>query len=278
MILFYFSSAIQLTEEKDAFFAMSNSFPDIKPISAGIYMTNSFDLPYCTELGEENSSSNELVHRASGMFLAIGRLNHSCTPNTQQTFIPSVHQNNSGTNKLVGFEVLYATRTIAVGEELNDCYIELRQTTEARRTELMDLYCFHCTCAACGNDSDDIIHNNANRVEDDARRKRALKLDSDMLEFVNMGELEMAIDLGIELIKLLESGKSIGWGERYIAEACVSTSQIMLEIGGSKQRRQAVELIEKAHEWNIKLQGKDSIDSKNTEAKLRKLRISSQKQ
>ena len=88
------------------------------------------------------------------------------------------------------------------GEEINDCYIELRQTTEERKKELYDLYQFHCTCIACC----------ANNKEDDQRRKRAFKLEEAMYQFISMGELTMAKDIGIELISLLEHPKSSGWG------------------------------------------------------------------
>ena len=59
---------------------------------------------------------------------AIARLNHSCCPNAQQTHIPET-----------GEEVLYASRDIEVGEEINDCYIELRKKRSERRRELKEV-------------------------------------------------------------------------------------------------------------------------------------------
>jgi hypothetical protein len=54
--------------------------------------------------------------------------------------------------------VLYATRAIRQGEEICDCYIELRQNKTERRKELNRWYRFTCTCVACGghgNESSD---------------------------------------------------------------------------------------------------------------------------
>ena len=241
---------------------MSNIYPEIIPRSAGIYMTNSFDMPlYDCPDGEE-------PERMSGMFLAIGRLNHSCLPNAQQTYIPKDNDPSppGKTNESVGYEVLHAVRAIQAGEELCDCYIELRQATELRRKELLKHYRFLCTCPACGPCDEEISPEQLQaRKENDSRRTRALKLEQDMVSFAEMGEVEMASDLGVELVKLLEHERSVGWGERYIAEACVNTSTLYLE---QAQPRKALEFLEKAHRWNIRLQGDKSADSIATAKKL----------
>ena len=44
-----------------------------------------------TSINDNDSDSNSHI---SGMFLAIGRLNHSCIPNAQQTFIPLLRKNS----------------------------------------------------------------------------------------------------------------------------------------------------------------------------------------
>lgn len=278
MFLWTFQLTVRLSietsspEKKEAFYSMSNAYPDEFPASAGIYMTNSFEMPtYDNEDDDEATTQN-----VCGMFLAIGRLNHSCVPNAQQTYIPSerlVGRNES--ENAVGYEVLYATRDINVGEELCDCYIELRQTTEQRRKELLTHYQFICTCPACGpapEEGTEAAGMTADKLaaqrESDLRRKRALKLDHDMIEFVNMGENSMAIDLGIELVKLLEHEKSQGWGERYIAEACVNTSVLMQE---ERQLKNALLYLQKGHSWNVRLQGPNSADSKNTARKISEL-------
>jgi hypothetical protein len=220
-------------------------------------MTNAFDMP-----GKSDC-------RASGMFLAIARLNHSCVPNAQQTYV--LHRVDDNTEHgALGYEVLYATRDIAEGEELFDCYIELRQPTADRRKDLMEHYRFLCTCPACGPAEDTAMSVEALRVrkEDDSRRKRALKLEEDILQYVEMGEIEAAVDLGDELIKLLEHERSRGWGERYIASACVTNSTLLSEQG---KWRRALEYVRKAHRWNVRLQGENSPDSWDTLDKMQQI-------
>jgi hypothetical protein len=312
--------------ERSAFYDMSNAYTDEPTKSSGIYMTNAFDMPNYQESEEDDDQ------KTSGMFLAIARLNHSCLPNAQQTYIPfdllpkelqrsglkySTGNSEEELCSPVGCEVLYATRDIAAGEELCDCYIELRQTTEERRQELLQLYRFHCTCPACGQSDDEegaAVQDTAQasegglmymksstdearalnqetftpvavaaacsstgagihlspkqRREGDAARRRAAKLEQDIFSFVEMGETEMAVDVGLELIKLLQSPSGFGWGERYIAEACATTSSLCLELG---RKKQGMEWLKKAHEWNIRLQGESSFDSRSTASKIEDL-------
>ena len=321
-IYIYIYIYIYLIAERDAFYSMSNVYPEIYPTSAGIYMTNAFDISEedigihdhidddndhvnndgdgddgddsiqhhsnskatTTPTSSTNNSHSDSHSHISGMFLAIGRLNHSCIPNAQQTFIPllsknskknynnnmntststtannkdNYHSNNnhittssyattsttSSTNNnnnnerrissCIGYEVLYATRDIIIGEEINDCYIELRQSRKDRRKELMSLYRFKCVCKICSindeddedkhddgddGDGDDKISKEMKKqklrdiqIDDDRRRQRAMQLDEAIYEFLSMGEYNMAQDIGTELIKLLEHKKSIGWG------------------------------------------------------------------
>jgi hypothetical protein len=125
---------------KRAFYNMANVFPEAPTTATGIFMTNCFDMT-----GSAHGDS-------CAMYCAFARLNHSCTPNTQQSHIPQT-----------GEEVLYASRDILCGEELNDCYIDLRQRTVDRRATLQEIYRFYCECPACV----------ACESEDDARRERA---------------------------------------------------------------------------------------------------------
>eukprot|EP01033_Poteriospumella_lacustris_P006923 gene6923-4989_t len=108
-------------DDKDAFFAMANVFPEFPP-AVGIFMTNCFDM------------TDSIYGTCCAMYLALARLNHSCCPNAQQTHIPTTTE-----------EVLFAARDIAEGEEINDCYIDLRQNRSHRRHELQEYYRFHCT-------------------------------------------------------------------------------------------------------------------------------------
>lgn len=121
-------------EDQSAFFAMANVFGDEFPPAVGIFMTNCFDM------------TDSIYGTCCAMYLALARLNHSCYPNAQQTHIPETTE-----------EVLYAARDIAVGEEINDCYIDLRQSCSQRRQELADYYRFHCQCAACMISNEEIL-------------------------------------------------------------------------------------------------------------------------
>lgn len=137
-------------EDRAAFYDMANVFSEEEfPAAVGIFMTNSFDMtdsPFAEgddgddddEDDEEEGSNGRSKGGCCAMYLALARLNHSCIPNAQQTHIPSTTE-----------EVLYASRDIEIGEEINDCYIDLRQDREARRHELSKYYRFHCTCPAC---------------------------------------------------------------------------------------------------------------------------------
>lgn len=117
--------------DKEAFYAMANVFPEFPP-AVGIFMTNCFDM------------TDSIYGTCCAMYLALARLNHSCYPNAQQTHIPSTTE-----------EVLYAARTIEKGEEINDCYIDLRQSRIKRRHELQEYYRFYCTCQACQDPNGD---------------------------------------------------------------------------------------------------------------------------
>lgn len=94
--------------------------------AAGIFMTNCFDM------------TDSPMGEGCAIYAAIARLNHSCQPNAQQTHLPET-----------GEEVLIASRTIEIGEEICDCYIDLRQPRALRQKVLSDLFRFDCRCEAC---------------------------------------------------------------------------------------------------------------------------------
>ncbi|OBS72341.1 hypothetical protein A6R68_13080, partial [Neotoma lepida] len=63
-------------------------------------------------------------------------LNHSCDPNCSIVF--------NGPHLL-----LRAVREIEAGEELTICYLDMLMTSEERRKQLRDQYCFECDCIRC---------------------------------------------------------------------------------------------------------------------------------
>lgn len=224
-------------EEKDAFYSMANSRPDAPSIAAGIFMTNSFDM----------------THRPTGpacaIYCAIGRLNHSCCPNTQQTHIPET-----------GEEVLVASRRIEVDEELNDCYIDLRLSREDRRRELQANYGFLCACVACSSTDEVVVRS------DDAIRTRAMTLEEQILALAEEGQNEDALGAAIELVNLLKSSAAQGWSARYIASAYMYVHHTSDALGMADASLQA---LRNAHKWNTLLQGPRTPDSLRTGKLLR---------
>jgi len=73
-----------------------------------------------------------------GIYAMLSRFNHSCA-----------HNVNNSWQADIGVEVLHANRDIEPGEELCITYIDLFQTLEARRAELLTVFKFQCGCEAC---------------------------------------------------------------------------------------------------------------------------------
>ncbi|KFO25464.1 SET and MYND domain-containing protein 3 [Fukomys damarensis] len=71
-----------------------------------------------------------------GLYPSMSLLNHSCDPNCSIVF--------TGPHLL-----LRAVRDIEVGEELTICYLDILMTSEERRKQLRDQYCFDCDCFRC---------------------------------------------------------------------------------------------------------------------------------
>lgn len=219
-------------EEKDAFYNMANSRPDAVSQAAGIFMTNSFDM----------------THRSTGpacaIYCAIGRLNHSCCPNTQQTHIPET-----------GEEVLIASRQIDIDEELNDSYIDLRMSRKDRQQELQNNYGFLCNCQACS-------YSDENKVkEDDTTRRQAMQLEEQILVLAQDGHSEDALGTALELVKLLKLSIAKGWSARYLASAYMYVHHTADSVG---LKDVALQALRSAHRWNTLLQGDRTPDSCRT--------------
>lgn len=214
--------------ERDAFYALANVYDDEGSISkgAGIFMTNSFDMTH-SPLGD-----------GCAMYGAIARLNHSCSPNCQQTHIPETME-----------EVLIASRNIKIGDEINDCYIDLRMNKVARLKILKELYGFDCTCSACIDD---------NTSKDDKYREKALTLDELIISVTEEdGDLYSAYNLSVELISLLQQEAGL-WGIRYLPGAYLSAYQLAVALGNNGDASNHIGM---AHTYSLLLQGKDSPDT-----------------
>jgi hypothetical protein len=188
-------------------------------------------------------------------------------------------------------QVVYASRDIAAGEELNDSYIELRQTTAERRKELMQLYRFHCTCPGCagesrapsqsvsdvtdrseGSEKEIIVSDDRSTaitaLNTDSSRVQAKRLDEMVMSLVEEGEEDRALACALELLNTLQDPVNTGWRERFLAEAHLNVFHIARSIAGGmawqagrKYRKMASEHLGEAHRWNVCLQGERSEDS-----------------
>jgi hypothetical protein len=229
-------------DDKRAFYDMANVYENENDITkeAGIFMTNSFDM------------TDHPDGPACAMYCAIARLNHSCQPNVQQSHCPDTQE-----------EVVYATRRIEIGEEINDCYIDLRASVNNRRNLLGQLYRFYCNCPACSNDNND----------DDNLRIRAANYD-DLIISTARRDPQTALDIALESVNLLNSSKCILWSTRYIPGACLSVYQLAMALN---KRSIAHEYIQKAHFLNTLQQGYNTPDSKRTNELLRTLPSSPKK-
>jgi hypothetical protein len=86
---------------------------------------------------------------AQGLALGIGLyrtahyINHSCVPNTRQSFVTGV------AGRLPVLELILE-RDVGAGEELTIAYLETTNVDrDARQEELQKSYHFTCTCPAC---------------------------------------------------------------------------------------------------------------------------------
>lgn len=231
--------------DRDAFCAMANAFPEELSTAAGIFMTNCFD-------------QTDSIHGEScAMYCALARLNHSCTPNAQQTHIPET-----------GEEVLHASRCIELGEEINDCYIELRQSTARRRAALKDIYRFDCECPACGPMAPSAGARGDERQQDDQLRERAGCYDDMIISIASSsdGGASAALDVALEAVRLLTSPKCLPWSARYVADAHLTIYHIAESLG---KRDLAYHHAVKAYEMNCRLQGTRAPVSISLGKKLR---------
>ena len=240
-------------EQQRAALSLANVFADAPTLAAGIFMTNSFDMPDsalqwpepCKQAqflgspksieGNPSFSAESLKKEAQdgeegdgvprcALYVAIARLNHSCTPNAQQSHIPST-----------GEEVLYATRTIEEGEEINDCYIDLRQTTAERRAALSEIYRFHCTCKTCAAADNPASATTA--AQDDRYRSKAATFDDLILRTISDSGVDTALYVALDAVRLLSAATCLPWSERYLPDAWVTVHDLYLAVAMQHKSR-----------------------------------------
>ena len=106
--------------------ALHNCKPEINEV-VGIFWTNAIPLKNTEEdFGE------------SGLLLTASRINHSCRPNTYQSW-----------DDKTGMAFIFAIRDIAVGQEITSFYMREIECFQNRQLHLQELLDFTCRCEVC---------------------------------------------------------------------------------------------------------------------------------
>eukprot|EP01031_Cornospumella_fuschlensis_P024688 gene24688-29831_t len=207
------------------------------------------------------------------MYLALARLNHSCVPNAQQTHLPETTE-----------EVLYASRFIKKGEEINDCYIDLRQTYSSRQKDLREHYRFTYPDRIGGNSdikgdntSNASSHRNtednreklrAQRQIDDKTRVLAANILDILTSLIEEDYIEEAYRQAIASYSTLSSQLHTRWSVRYLSEICLCIYNLAESLGDKSSQRK---YLNEAHRWNVLLTGPRSEETKKTSLLLESL-------
>ncbi len=270
-------------EDRAAFYDMANVFSEDEfPAAVGIFMTNSFDMTD-TPFAEQDENGEEIG--CCAMYLALARLNHSCIPNVQQSHIPDTTE-----------EVVYASRDIAKDDEINDCYIDLRQDRQKRRHELLKHYRFHCKCPACEYDKSFVYpsikipsftFNKDGAIDSqaafeasvkwiDTHRNMANTFTDYVIQLIENDQLDKALKLTNNICQLWEMPINKLWSIRYLPELYLNLAQIhsgfmfMYQFDRKKKKQaeqhrdEVIEYTEAAYNLNMCLQGSKAPDTVRT--------------
>jgi len=129
--------------EQRQYLSLHNNFPGKHPFS-GTFKTNALPCGPDATL--------------AGVYPTICRINHSCTPNSKNTW-----------NEETGFETIHATHFIRAGDEITIAY-NISHPHNIRRAQLRSTFGFDCTCALCTRLLPEL-------QASDARRRRMEELD-----------------------------------------------------------------------------------------------------
>lgn len=92
-----------------------------------------------------------------GVFPTYSRLNHSCTPNVQNSY-----------NATIGRETVHAIRDIEKGEEVVTAYVPIQRPAHLRNDDLVKKWGHECFCETC------LAHD---RLIHETRRQRLYEID-----------------------------------------------------------------------------------------------------
>ena len=152
-------------------------------------------------------------------------------------------------------------------------------TRKDRNKNLKTNFYFECHCSACifSNHSvallQDFLHlqnsNNEGSEDDlwnifmkkeDSYRSRASQLDSLILEMAEE-DANVALDMALELVKILLLKSNQLWSVRYLSDAYLYVYHISMSLD---RKEQAYNALKEAHEWNVRLQGIKTPDTRRT--------------
>ncbi|CDO71130.1 hypothetical protein BN946_scf184844.g134 [Trametes cinnabarina] len=136
-------------QQQREYFSLANAHKGNRsiPPPLGIFKTNA--LPCGDHSVLEGSAA---THAA--VFVLGSRFNSSCEPNVNNYW-------DANLQKIT----FWATRDIAIGEELCISYGECLASREARRSRLKRLFGFDCTCVACSRTGEDLTKSDERRLE-----------------------------------------------------------------------------------------------------------------
>lgn len=138
-------------QEKDTFYSLQNSWPQIQPLPMAIFKTNGLPLGVDSPLG--------------AIFPNISRINHSCLPNVNHYW-----------NETKGMETIYALRDIAANEEILTAYKCPYCDTAARQAMLKEDFQFECKCQICS------LEDKVAQKRSDVRRNLIKTLDAEIFD------------------------------------------------------------------------------------------------
>ncbi|GAA6036431.1 hypothetical protein JCM8097_003502 [Rhodosporidiobolus ruineniae] len=150
----------------DTFYELSNAYEDDPDtaIEAGLFFTNAFALSSSTRLTTSASPppASSFSVPLYGIFPTSARINHSCRPNVETSYSPSL-----------GRLVVHVLRPIPAHEELFTSYLGRSDLygldTAARQLRLLKNWAFACSCTLCSSSVNE-------REVSDARRRELGRL------------------------------------------------------------------------------------------------------
>ena len=216
-------------KQRQAFISLHNSFGDEDGEELGRVRTNA--LP----LGPDAT--------AGGIFLNSSRINHSCKPNSQNTW-------NENLQKLT----IHATRDIAKDEEITIFYLSTIQNRDARSLELQKNFHFSCSCSLCSLSPDQ------QKISDE-RCDEIKRLDDSIGDGV--GILYTPLQTLHDVHKLLNLLESEGFTDSSIPRAYYDAFQITVTHGDIAR---AKIFAERAASARITVEGEDSQATQRMES------------